>query len=207
MYILAGTIGCGWGLGCITGKFEMIRLSKVMSFKCHFPIYTLLLWLLQGVWFSSDILWDFDHFTNSIVEGWSGAAVYTDAKFWTPRSGGFLKQILTYTSLCYVNLAPRFKGYWLNKSGSSQFLGRIEVGRVSVTRLGAIGRDHRERREKKEDRENRRSLLDVKDQEYGAKWNALRTDWGSKTDVGKTQTSSSWGVSWGINSLAYRKID
>jgi hypothetical protein len=35
---------------------------------------------------------------------------------------------------------------WLNASGYSQLLGKIEVVRVSATGLGVAGRDHEERR-------------------------------------------------------------
>jgi hypothetical protein len=42
-------MGCDSELGCFSGKLEVISLSKAMSFKCHFPTYILLSWLLQGV--------------------------------------------------------------------------------------------------------------------------------------------------------------
>lgn len=55
-------------------------------------------------------------------------------------------------------------------------MGRIEVGRVSVTRLEVGGRDQegKKRGEEKEgegDRENRRSPLGEMDQELVAEWN------------------------------------
>jgi hypothetical protein len=61
------------------------------------------------------------------------------------------------------------ESYWLNKSGYSQLLGRIEVGGASVTGLGVRG--YQEERERQRGK-NRRSPSDVMDQEHLAELNA-----------------------------------
>ena len=67
-----------------------------------------------------------------------------------------------------ILLSP-IESYWLNKSGYSQLLGRIEVGGASVTGLGVRG--YQEERERQRGK-NRRSPSDVMDQEHLAELNA-----------------------------------
>jgi hypothetical protein len=47
-----------------------------------------------------------------------------------------------------MQLCSPIKNRWLDKHGYSQLLGRIERGRISVTRLGVSGRDHEEKERK-----------------------------------------------------------
>lgn len=83
--------------------------------------------------------------------------MYSNAKYWPPRSGCPPTSSVDQVMLCKSH-SP-IENYWLDKSGYSQLPGRIEASGFSVTRMRVAGRDHgkkERRRGRREDEEGER---------------------------------------------------
>jgi hypothetical protein len=95
------------------------------------------------------------------VGGWHGA-IYSSVKYWPPKPGFSLHNLVLMYTKWYKLSSPIFSD-WLNKNGYSQLLGRIEADRALVTGLGITGRNHEEEARERM-RENRR------EQEVSIRW-------------------------------------
>lgn len=93
--------------------------------------------------------------TLTSIVGWSGVAMYSNAKILHPKTIPQDKQTFTHTCFCCIHVAPQVIPDWLIKMPTAWNVQK-RVGKVKVPRLGVSARDHKGR--KREEREKEATM-------------------------------------------------